>query len=145
MPKKATRRKIKEAAVLYSAAPVPFRESFEASITAKGQIVIPASMRRKYGITPQTRIVIYEEGQQIVLKPITAEAIRLMHGSLKGSGMVKALLEERAKDREREDAKFNRSRSASRPALESCARWPNTSPPAERASCPTGSSRAASG
>ncbi len=105
MPKKAAPRKIQQVVTLYSAAPAPFRESFEASITPKGQIMIPASLRRKFGITPQTRIVIYEEGQQIVLKPITPHTIRQLHGSLQGSGMLKALLEERARDREREDAK----------------------------------------
>jgi len=110
MSKKVSLRKTKEAAALYSAAPITVRGSFEATVTSKGQIVIPASLRRKFGITPQTRIVIYEEGQQIILKPITSEAIRQLHGSLKGSGMVKALLAERAADREREDAKFNRSR-----------------------------------
>jgi len=110
MAKKVVPRKTKEAAAIYSAVPIPVRGSFEASITSKGQIVIPASLRRKFGITPQTRIVISEDGQQIILKPITAEAIRQLHGSLKGSGMVRALLEERAADREREDAKFSRSR-----------------------------------
>ncbi len=107
MPKKTAPRKVKEVVMLSSATRAPFRESFEASITSKGQIVIPASLRRKFGITPQTRIVISEDGQQIILKPITSEAIRQLHGSLKGSGLVKALLEERAEEREREEGKYS--------------------------------------
>ncbi len=110
MAKKIVRQKVKETAAIYSASPVSLQETFQGSITSKGQLVIPVSLRRKYGITPQTRIVIYDDGQQIILKPITSDAIHRLRGSLRGSGMVKALLEERAKDREREDTKFNRSR-----------------------------------
>jgi hypothetical protein len=40
----------------------------------------------------------------------TREAIDRLRGSFKGRGLLKALLEERAKDREREDAKWVRIR-----------------------------------
>ena len=86
------------------------QEYHRVSVNAKGQVVIPATLRRKYGITPKTRLVVYEDGDQIVLRPITYAAIDRLRGKYKGSGMLKALVEERAKDREREDAKFNRSR-----------------------------------
>jgi AbrB family looped-hinge helix DNA binding protein len=103
-------KRVKETAPAYATAPAPLHEIYRLTMTSKGQIVIPAALRRKHGITPKTRIVIYEDGDRIVLKPITHAAIEQLRGKYKGSGMVKALLEERAKDREREDAKFNRSR-----------------------------------
>ena len=81
----------------------------EAYITVKGQIVIPAELRRKYGITPNTRIAIVDTGNEIILRPITEQYLKKLQGSLKGSGALDVLLEERQKDREREDAKFRRA------------------------------------
>ncbi len=80
----------------------------ERHITTKGQLVIPVELRRKYGITPKTRIVILDNGDGIVLCPMTKEYINKLKGSLKGSDALEVLIEERRKDREREDAKFLR-------------------------------------
>ncbi len=84
----------------------------EGYITVKGQIVIPAELRRKYGITPNTRIAILDNGNEIILRPITKEYLKKLQGSLKGSNALDVLLDERRKDKEREDAKFRRSRSS---------------------------------
>ena len=75
----------------------------ETHVTAKGQIVIPALLRRKYGIKNGTRIVITDNGDSITLKPITEQYIRSLRGSLRGKGVLKALVEERRLDQERED------------------------------------------
>ncbi|HXQ37072.1 MAG TPA: AbrB/MazE/SpoVT family DNA-binding domain-containing protein [Anaerolineales bacterium] len=74
----------------------------ETYATVKGQIVIPASLRRKYGIKDGTKIIITDIGDAIVLKPVTEQYLRNLQGSLKGKGGLKVLLEERAKDKERE-------------------------------------------
>ena len=63
---------------------------------------IPASLRRKYGIKDGTKIIITDIGDAIVLKPVTEQYLRNLQGSLKGKGGLKVLLEERAKDKERE-------------------------------------------
>lgn len=81
----------------------------EAYITVKGQIVIPAELRRKYGITQKTKIVIVDNGREIILRPITRQYLKNLQGSLKGSNVLEVLLEERRKDKEREDAKFKRA------------------------------------
>lgn len=73
----------------------------EAYITVKGQIVIPAELRRKYRITPNTRIAILDNGNEIILRPITREYLKSLRGSLKGSNALEVLLEERRKDKER--------------------------------------------
>jgi AbrB family looped-hinge helix DNA binding protein len=62
---------------------------------AKGQIIIPAILRRKYGIKEGTRIVISDNGDSIILKPITEEDLKKLQGSLKGKGALKVLLNER--------------------------------------------------
>lgn len=72
--------------------------------TTKGQIVIPAALRRKYGITENTKIVILDNGGDIVLRPMTPERISKLRGSLKGKGSLQMLLDERQRDKGREDA-----------------------------------------
>ena len=74
----------------------------ETYATIKGQIVIPASLRRKYGIKNGTKIIVTDIGDAIVLKPVTEQYLRNLQGSLKGRGGLKVLLEERAKDKERD-------------------------------------------
>ncbi len=83
-----------------------------AYITSKGQLVVPARLRRKYGIKPGTRICFVERDHEIVFQPVTKEYIRSVCGMLKSeTSMTKALLEERAKDKRREEAKFGKFRS----------------------------------
>ncbi|HEX6304805.1 MAG TPA: AbrB/MazE/SpoVT family DNA-binding domain-containing protein [Anaerolineales bacterium] len=72
----------------------------ETYVSSKGQIVIPADMRRKYGIKSGTRIEIYDDGERIILRPVTPEYIRSLRGSLKGGGALKILKEERRKEME---------------------------------------------
>jgi AbrB family looped-hinge helix DNA binding protein len=74
----------------------------ETYATVKGQIVIPASLRKKYGIKDGTKIIITDLGDAIVLKPVTEQYLKNLQGSLKGKGGLKVLLEERARDKERE-------------------------------------------
>jgi AbrB family looped-hinge helix DNA binding protein len=82
--------------------PTEDTEAMETYSTTKGQIVIPAALRRKYGIRAGTKILVYDDGERIILKPVTAEYVKSLQGCLKGKGALKELLEERARDRERE-------------------------------------------
>ncbi len=77
----------------------------ETVATTKGQVVIPASLRRKHGIKSGTRIQVLEEGGRIVLVPITPAYVKKVKGMFKGSGAMKVLIEEKKRDRELEDAK----------------------------------------
>lgn len=69
----------------------------KARLSAKGQIVIPAAIRRKYGIKNGTRIIVTDVGNAIVLKPITEQYLKKLQGSLRGKGGLKFLLGERRK------------------------------------------------
>jgi AbrB family looped-hinge helix DNA binding protein len=40
-------------------------------VTRKGQVTIPASKRRKYGIREGMRVLVKESGDGILIKPIT--------------------------------------------------------------------------
>ena len=70
--------------------------------TTKGQIVIPSSLRRKYGIKVGTKILVYDDGEHIILKPVTEQYLQKLQGTLKGKGALKILLQERSKDKARE-------------------------------------------
>jgi AbrB family looped-hinge helix DNA binding protein len=67
----------------------------ETYATANGQIVIPATLMRKYGIKDGTKIIITDIGDAIVLKPVTEQYLKNLQGSLKGRGGLKVLMDER--------------------------------------------------
>jgi AbrB family looped-hinge helix DNA binding protein len=71
-------------------------------VSAKGQVVIPATLRRKYGIKSGTIIIVTDVGDEIVLKPVTERHIRNLQDLLKGKAVLKVLLDERRKDKEKE-------------------------------------------
>jgi AbrB family looped-hinge helix DNA binding protein len=75
----------------------------ETYATVKGQIVIPSSVRRKLGIKEGTRIQIDvdEDAQKIILTPITREYIHSLRGKYKGKGLLKALMAEKQREKER--------------------------------------------
>ncbi|MEW5869528.1 MAG: AbrB/MazE/SpoVT family DNA-binding domain-containing protein [Chloroflexota bacterium] len=70
-------------------------------ITSKGQVVIPAKLRKKYGITPGMRFEVLDDGEQIILRPITPEFVHSLRGYLKGAGALKILEAERESERDR--------------------------------------------
>ena len=70
-------------------------------VTSKGQLVIPAKLRRKFGIKPGTRVNFFEEDDGIKIIPVTAEIIEANKGFLgTGGKLLKALMEEKKKERE---------------------------------------------
>ena len=71
-------------------------------VTTKGQIVIPSKIRRRLNIKKGTKLYIEEKGDELVIKPVTPEYFERMAGILPTKGKLsQALLEERAKDKER--------------------------------------------
>ena len=77
-----------------------------AYVTSKGQLVVPAKLRRRYGIKPGTKVCFIERGNEILFQPVTKAYIRSVCGMLKSEALVtQELVKERAKDREREEAK----------------------------------------
>jgi AbrB family looped-hinge helix DNA binding protein len=80
-----------------------------AYVTTKGQLVIPARIRRKLGIKPGTKVCFVERGGEILFQPVTKEYIRSVCGMLKSTASITGeLLNERKKDREREEAKLEK-------------------------------------
>jgi len=75
------------------------------SATVKGQILIPVTLRRKFGIKAGTRIHVFEENGRIVLQPVTREQIRRVRGMFKGAGALRVLMGERKRERDMENGK----------------------------------------
>jgi len=70
------------------------------TVTTKGQLVIPSKLRRKYSIRKGTKVAFLEEGERLVLQPLTPEYLRSLRGSLgDGPSALKTLLEERKRER----------------------------------------------
>jgi len=80
-----------------------------AYVTSKGQMVVPARLRRKYGIKPGTKICFIERDGEILFQPVTPGYIRSVCGMLKSeTSATEELLKERAKDKDREEAKLEK-------------------------------------
>jgi AbrB family looped-hinge helix DNA binding protein len=69
-------------------------------VTSKGQVVIPADLRRKLRIKAGTPIAVHESGGQLILQPITDEFIDSLRGVL---GNTSDLVDQLRRDHERED------------------------------------------
>jgi AbrB family looped-hinge helix DNA binding protein len=71
--------------------------------TIKGQVIIPAQLRKKFNIQKGTRLAIMEgEGQVIVIKPLPDDPVAASRGMLKGkSSLTKALLKDRQEEARR--------------------------------------------
>lgn len=67
---------------------------------ANGQVVIPTRPREEFDIEEGTKVQVYEENGCIVLKPIPGKFIKSVRGSLKGSGVLKAMMEDRQRERQ---------------------------------------------
>ena len=80
-----------------------------AYMTSKGQVVIPARLRRKYGLKEGTRLNFAEEEGRFVVQPVTKEFIDSFCGIFKSKpgekSAVQELLDDRAAERVREDRK----------------------------------------
>jgi AbrB family looped-hinge helix DNA binding protein len=83
-----------------------------AYVTSKGQLVIPAKLRRKFNIKRGTRVNFVEDNGKIILQPVTREYIESFCGIFKRKPGEKLatqeLLEDRAADKRREEKKIAR-------------------------------------
>ena len=79
-------------------------------VTTKGQIVIPKRIREKYGIHPATSIRWVEKKEGIMMIPDSEDPITAARGMLKGSGIFKAYMHEKKKERAREEKSIARTK-----------------------------------
>jgi AbrB family looped-hinge helix DNA binding protein len=65
----------------------------------KGQIVIPAPLRKKFKIANGTRTHVYDDGKRIIVEPLYDDPVSAGKGMLKTKGRVlKSLISDREKE-----------------------------------------------
>jgi AbrB family looped-hinge helix DNA binding protein len=75
-------------------------------VTLKGQIVVPARIRRKLGIKKGTRVAIIEDEDGFSVRPLDNKYFEQFAGILPVKGKAtKALIKERRKIRKSEDGR----------------------------------------
>jgi len=73
-------------------------------VTSKGQVVIPAPLRRKLGIRKGTPMVVTEQDGGVFLQPETREYFDKLAGILpRKPSLAQELVREHALEREKED------------------------------------------
>ncbi len=88
-------------------------EPLSVCFTIKGQVVIPARLRREFHIENGTRVIVLSTPEGILLKPVTKHAISRLRGILKRKPGGKPFIEEWAEhtsaEKALEEAKYERS------------------------------------
>ncbi len=75
-------------------------------ISSKGQLVIPAALRKKYRLKEGVRVIFSEDSEgRLTLEPSIWEEVRALKGMARGLPLEEDLREERRKERAREDAR----------------------------------------
>jgi AbrB family looped-hinge helix DNA binding protein len=77
-----------------------------ATISSKGQLVIPAKLRKKYNLKPKTKVRFGEENGKLTLESSALDEILALQGCLSHvkEDVEAWWMEEKHKEREREDA-----------------------------------------
>ncbi len=79
------------------------------TVSSKGQIVLPAEIRKKHGIQAGQRYVVVDMGDYISLVPAAGDPIKHLRGILKGTGYtMEQFVEDRRRDREAEQGEDDR-------------------------------------
>ncbi|MFQ6131362.1 MAG: AbrB/MazE/SpoVT family DNA-binding domain-containing protein [Armatimonadota bacterium] len=77
--------------------------------STKGQIVIPAEIRRRLNIRPGDCLEVQESDGKLVLRPLGSDPVEAGFGMFaEGPSLTEMLLRERALDKEREERKARR-------------------------------------
>jgi len=72
------------------------------TVSQRGQTVIPAELRRRYGITEGAEVEWVDTGNGMRVVPVPSDPVAVLRGRGKGERLLDTLLEERRRDRERE-------------------------------------------
>lgn len=81
-------------------------------VSQKGQATIPKTLRDKFGIETPGEVLVYEEGQRIIIEPIpSGEDLHGIHAGDHESGEITEKVRElKDKEKRQEESRFNRLR-----------------------------------
>ncbi len=72
------------------------------TISQRGQTVIPAELRRRYGLREGDQVEWLDTGTGFKVIPVPVDPIQALRGAGRGEGLLDRLLAERRHDRDRE-------------------------------------------
>jgi AbrB family looped-hinge helix DNA binding protein len=75
----------------------------KAIVGSRGQVVIPAALRKKYRLQAGTKVVFREEQGRLVLDANPFDAFRSLRGAI-DAPLLEWLAEDKAEERRRDDA-----------------------------------------
>jgi len=74
------------------------------TVSAKGQLVIPAAIRKRYHLMPKSKVDVLDTGHSIVIVPLPkGDPFLASRGLLKGKLSTKEFLKMRREERAREN------------------------------------------
>lgn len=80
-----------------------------ATVSSKGQLVIPKEIRDTLGIKPKQKVILKVVKGHAVIEPLPEDTVEYFCGVFKeGTSLTKALLKEREEDKRREEKKVAR-------------------------------------
>ena len=69
------------------------------SVTQKGQTVVPAPLRKKYGLSQGTQLEWIDTGELLKVIPVPRDVIKTLRGCAKGENLTSKLLKSRKEDK----------------------------------------------
>jgi AbrB family looped-hinge helix DNA binding protein len=77
----------------------------KSTVSTRGQVSIPAKLRKKFLIEPETQVEWIEEGNAIRIIPLPKDPVRAFRGAGRGRYTSEKLLRDRKRERREEDAR----------------------------------------
>jgi len=76
-------------------------------LSRKGWIVIPAALRKKYGLKPGEEVRVVDYGGVLAIVPVVPDPIHAGAGLLRGDdSLAQAMVEEHRREREHDETNF---------------------------------------
>ena len=79
-----------------------------ATVSARGQLIIPRKLREKYGIKSKSKVEWLDMGNGLALIPIAEDPVKATRGILKGKTLRESLLKMKREEIEREEKRIAR-------------------------------------
>jgi AbrB family looped-hinge helix DNA binding protein len=79
------------------------------TISTRGQVSIPAALRRKFNLEPETQVEWIEEGDTIRVVPLPKDPVKAFRGAGRGRYTSAKLIRDRRSERLEEDARDRNS------------------------------------
>lgn len=75
----------------------------KSKVTARGQVSIPAEIRKRFNIEPESKLEWIVEGNTIKVVPLPKDPLSVFRGRGSGRYSTEQLVEERREERRREE------------------------------------------